>query len=39
MADRIKEITIEMDGDATDHEELEDEGDRDHDRHLVESGV
>ena len=25
-------------GDATDHEELEDEGDRDHDRHLVESG-
>lgn len=25
-------------GDATDHEELEDEGDRDHDRHLMESG-
>ena len=25
-------------GDATDHEELEDEGDRDHDRYLVESG-
>lgn len=25
-------------GDATDHEELEDEGDRDHDRHLVEGG-
>lgn len=25
-------------GDVTDHEELEDEGDRDHDRHLVESG-
>ena len=25
-------------GDATDHEELEDEGDRDHDRHLMKSG-
>ena len=25
-------------GDAADHEELEDEGDRDHDRHLMESG-
>ena len=25
-------------GDATDHEKLEDEGDRDHDRHLMESG-